>query len=300
MLAAERSGSDASGGENRGVSPSYQYIESRGTNAEFMDGMFERMVQARREAWFGSDASGLIRSTGIGWSFYTDEQRARWKEAPARAAREDLSPAIELYAPGCLSVRAQLLKTLPAEVDKLAASLAASRRLSVHRIGELMGEALVPPALRRPLYEVAAGLPGAEVLASATDMLGRSGLGGARLEGGLRKELIFDPDSLELLARRMIVVDPARGGIHPGATVGSTCYLARELVHALPEGIPPIPGPPCSPSGAGTGILIEPGFTISTGYFTDLAARLEEWHAQGVITDAQYQSLKDRGPESAF
>jgi hypothetical protein len=26
---------------------------------------------------------------------YTDEQRARWKEAPARAAREDLSPAIE-------------------------------------------------------------------------------------------------------------------------------------------------------------------------------------------------------------
>ncbi len=282
------------------MSPSYQYIESRGTNAEFMDGMFERMVEARREAWLGSDASGLIRSTGIGWSFYTDEQRARWKEAPARAAREDLSPAIELYAPGCLSARAQLLKTLPAEVDKLAASLAASRRLSVHRIGELMGEALVPPALRRPLYEVAAGLPGAEALASATDMLGRSGLGVARLERGLREELIFDPDSFELLARRMIVVDPARGGVPPGATLGSTCYLARELVHALPEGISPIPGPPCSPSGAGTGILIERGFTISTGYFTDLAARLEEWHTQGVITDAQYQSLKDRGPESAF
>ena len=223
----------------------------------------------------------------------------RWKEAPARAAREDLRPAIELYAPGCLSVRAQLLKTLPDEVDKLAASLAASRRLSVHRIGELTGEALVPPALRRPLYEVAAGLPGAEALASATDMVGRSGPGVARLERGLREELIFDPDSVELLARRMIVVDPARGGVPPGATLGFMCYLARELVHALPEGIPPIPGPPCSPSGAGTGVLIEPGFTISTGYFTDLAALLEEWHTQCVITDTQYQSLKDQGPGAA-
>lgn len=288
------------GRENGGVSSSYQYIESRGKNAEFMDGMFERMVEARREVWFGSDGSGLIRSTGIGWSFFTDEQRARWKKAPARSAREDLSPAIELYAPGCLSARAQFLKTLPIEVDKLAASLAASRRLSVHRIGELMGEALVPSTLRRSLYEVAAGLPGAETLTSASDMLGRSGLGVARLEGGLHEELIFDPDSFELLARRMIVVDAARGGVPPGAAVGSICYLARELVRALPEGIPPIPGPPCSPSGAGTGILIEPGFTISTGYFTDLAARLEEWHTQGVITDGQYQSLKDRGPEAAF
>lgn len=167
-------------------------------------------------------------------------------------------------------------------MGKLAASLAASRRLSVHRIGELVGEALVPPALRRPLYEVAAGLPGAETLASASDMLGRSGLGVARLEGRLLEELIFDPDSLELLARRMIVVDAARGGVPPGAAVGSICYLARELVHALPAGIPPIPGPPCSPSGGGTVFSIEPGFTLSTGYFTDLAARLEEWHTQGV------------------
>jgi len=100
-----------------------------------------------------------------------------------------------------------------------------------------MGEALVPPELRRALYEVAAGLPGAQTLASASDMLGRSGLGVARLEGGLREELIFDPDSLELLGRRMIVVDAARGGVPPGAAVGSICYLARELVHALPEGI---------------------------------------------------------------
>lgn len=282
------------------MSSSYQYIESRGKNAEFMDGMFERMVEARRQVWFGSDGSGLIRSTGIGWSFFTDEQRARWKDAPARAAREDLSPAIELYAPGCLSTRAQFLETLPVELDKLVASLAASRRLSVHRIGELMGEALVPPALRRPLYEVAAGLLGAETLPSATDMLGRTGLGVARLERGLREELIFDPDSLELLARRSIVVEAARDGVPPGAAIGSICYLARELMHALPEGTPPIPGPPCSPSGGGAGILIEPGFTISTGHFTDLAARLEEWHTQGVISDAQYQSLKDQGPEAAF
>jgi len=274
------------------VSPSYQYVESRGKNAEFMDGVFERMVEARREVWFGSDASGLIRSTGIGWSFFTDEQRARWKEAPARVAREDLSPAIDLFAPRCLGALALTLAKLPTDRDKLAGALEKQRRLSVYRIGELMGEALVPATLRQSLYEVAAALPGAEVLGSARDELGRTGPGIARVERGLRRELIFDAASGELLARRLVMADPAADYARPGAVVGWTSYLSRRLVDALPEGVPRVPGPPCSPPGVGRGTVIEPGFSLSTGYFTDLDPHLEAWHGNGVITDAQYRALK--------
>ncbi|MBO0767028.1 MAG: hypothetical protein J2P50_20885, partial [Hyphomicrobiaceae bacterium] len=117
-------------------------------------------------------------------------------------------------------------------------------------------------------------------------------LGIARVERARREELIYDRDSRELIARRQILVHAEAGYAPPGATVGWTCYLARERVDGLPEGTPPVPGPPCSPPGAGRGTLIERGFLLDTGYFTDLAPQLEQWHAQGVITDAQYQALK--------
>jgi hypothetical protein len=172
--------------ENGGVSPTYEYIDSRGAHGVFGNNVFERMVEARREVWFGSDGSGLIRSTRIGWSFFTEEQRAGWEAAAHRDAREDRSPAMDLFAPRCLGGHAHVLEKLPGDVDELAAALAESRRLSMHRIGELMGEALVPLALRRPLYEVAARLSGAEAMESVVDELGRSGLEIARVEHGVR------------------------------------------------------------------------------------------------------------------
>ena len=57
---------------------------------------------------------------------------------------------------------------------------------------------------------------------------------------------------------------------------------------------PPIPGPPCRPPGSGRGTLIEPGFLLSTGYFTDLAPHLQNWLTNGVITKAQYDALKEQ------
>jgi len=61
-----------------------------------------RMVEARRQVWFGSDGSGLIQSTVIGWSFFTEQQRASSQSATSREAREDRTPAMDLFAPGCL------------------------------------------------------------------------------------------------------------------------------------------------------------------------------------------------------
>jgi hypothetical protein len=228
----------------RGPSPSYRYIESRCAYCEFGDNVFERMVEWHREIWIGTDRSGLIRSSRIKWSFFTEQQRTRWEATPHPEAAEDLSPGIHLFAPGRIGGRALTLAKLPTDRDELAGALEQQRDLSVRGIGQLMGEALVPVDLRRALYEVAAALPGAEILADARDELGRVGDGVARVEHGLRRELIFDPATGELLACRDVMVDPTADYASPGALVGWTCYLSRDIFDALPRDLPPVPGPP--------------------------------------------------------
>jgi len=88
------------------VSLAYEYLDSRGAHGEFVNNIFERMVEARRQVWFGSDGSGLIRSTRIGWSFFTEEQRVGWEAAVSREAREDRAPAICSHRDALAGMRA--------------------------------------------------------------------------------------------------------------------------------------------------------------------------------------------------
>lgn len=276
------------------MSPTYVHIVSRGAHGEVGNNIYERLREAHREVWFGSDGSGLMKSTLIRSSFFTEEQRKRWDSVGHRAAREDLTTSMDLFAAGCLYGHGPLLSRLPTDPAALTAQLESGHRLTLHRIGELMGEAVVPDALGRALYQVASELPGAEVLRAATDELGRNGHGLARDERGERVELIFAPDSPELLGNRSVLIDPDANYAPPGAVVGWTSYVSREVVDSLPPGTPPIPGPPCRPPGSGRGTLIEPWFLLSTGYFTDLAPQLESWLTNGVITKAQYDALKEQ------
>lgn len=279
-----------------GVSPTYEHIVSRGAHGEFVNDVYERLREANREVWFGSDGSGLMTETWIRSSFFTEEQRKAWQTVRHRAAREDPTPSMDLFAAGCLPGHGPMLSKLPVDASALASQLEAQRMLTLHGIAGLIGEALVPDLLLRVLHHVAARLPGAEVLATATDEIGRAGLGISRVERGKRVELIFDSDSLELLGSLEVLVDPDADYARPGALVGWTSYLSRETVDSLPGGTPPVPGPPCSPPGSGRGTMIKPGFVLSTGYFTDLAPHLENWRADGVITTAQYDTLKDQQP----
>ena len=276
------------------MTPTYVHIVSRGAYGEIGDNIYERLREAHREVWFGSDGSGLMKSALIRSSFFTDEQRKRWDSVRHRVAREDRTTSVDLFAAGCLYGHGPLLSKLPTDPAALAAKLDSERRLTLRRIGELMGEAVVPNALGGALYQVASELPGAEVLATATDELRRNGHGIARDEHGERVELIFTRDSPELLGKRSVLVDPGANYAPLGAVVGWTSYLSREVVDSLPPGIPPIPEPPCRPPGSGRGTLIEPGFLLSTGYFTDIAAHLENWLTNGVITEAQYNALKEQ------
>lgn len=63
-------------------------------------------------------------------------------------------------------------------------------------VGDLLRESPAPPALRKALYDVAAGIPGVHLVGRITDAVGRTGTGVER-DG---ETLVIDPSTGELLA----------------------------------------------------------------------------------------------------
>jgi hypothetical protein len=225
--------------------------------------------------------------------FFTDEQRLRWEGMPNRSAREATEPSLDLFALGCFHGPRTELSRLPTGRSELEAYLRGRRQLTLSGIHQLCGEALVPSGLRQVFVDLAADLPDAWILGDASDQLGRPGFGVARVERNYREELIFSPDTREVLGYRQVLVAPDVGyGAPVDAVIGWTCYVSRQLVDALPAGTPPVPRPPCMPPGSGRGTVIRPGLMLGTGYFIDLKPHLDQWLANGVITKADHEALQ--------
>jgi hypothetical protein len=118
-------------------------------------------------------------------------------------------------------------------------------------VGHLLGQP-APADLRVALYEVAGRIPGIELLGEVTDPLGRPGIGFAMdVEGevsvenpgsgqphkvSIRNELIFDPDTAQLLAqsRSMTLLEPT-DEIPEGMGSGWTAYLESGIVASTEE-----------------------------------------------------------------
>ncbi len=271
----------------------YEYIDSVACYGEIVNNVFERLAESRREVWFGDDGSGLIRSQHRRSLFFNDEQRLRWENMRNRSARERTEPSLDLFAAGCFHGPRRQLSRLPTDRPELEDYLRARRQLTLNGIHQLIGEVRVPEGLRALFVDLAANLPGAWILEDAADQLGRPGLGVACVEQNQREELIFDLDTRELLGYRQVLVAPGvEYGAPVGAVIGWTSYLSRQLVDRLPPGTPPVPGPPCDPPGGGRGTVIRRGLLLSTGYFTDLKAQVDQWLDDGVISEADHEALK--------
>lgn len=221
--------------------PSYDYIASIACYGEFLSDSFQRMVERRREVWFGEDGSGLIRSQQMRSTFFNERQRRGWETNGHISRRDSCAVALDVFAPGELFGPRRQLGRFASEPQGIADALDRTRSLNLGGIHQLIGEALVPPALRQSLFELAAALPGAQVVQDAQDELKRSGIGVAREEHRHRQELIFDPDNLELLGYRQVLLDPESGYAPVGATVGYSAYLARSVVVGLPDCAPSPP-----------------------------------------------------------
>src|SRR5262249_42819051 len=94
-------------------------------------------------------------------------------------------------------------------------------------IGDALRESPAPPALRAGLYGALALVPGVSLVGPVKDRAGRTGTAVAFTEVGVRKDLIFNPETSDLLAEREVLVDPAAAGIDApvGTVVGDAAYL---------------------------------------------------------------------------
>ena len=102
-------------------------------------------------------------------------------------------------------------------------------------IGTALRESPAPSDLRAALYRALALVPGVTLVGTLTDRAGRSGTAVAFTEAGTRRELIFDPETSELLAEREVLVDPTSAEIDatPGTVLGDVAYLERAVVNTL-------------------------------------------------------------------
>ncbi|WP_328291346.1 CU044_5270 family protein [Kineococcus sp. NBC_00420] len=105
-------------------------------------------------------------------------------------------------------------------------------------VTDLLTESPASPALRRALWEVAARVPGAEVLGPMTDAAGRTGTAIERDEldqNRYRYVYILDPTTGELLETRNVDRD--------GVVVYRMTELAQEPASTAPLSVPPGCGP---------------------------------------------------------
>ncbi|HET7247564.1 MAG TPA: CU044_5270 family protein [Streptosporangiaceae bacterium] len=94
-------------------------------------------------------------------------------------------------------------------------------------IGDLLRTTIAPPKVAAALYRAAALIPGVTLIPHATDAVGRHGVAvgriGPGIDGGIRDELIFSRDTLQLLGERTVIA-------RTGATTEATAIVARAFV----------------------------------------------------------------------
>ena len=102
-------------------------------------------------------------------------------------------------------------------------------------VGDALRESDASPALRASLYEVAARIPGVELVGPATDRVGRHGVAVAYVDGKIheRHELIFDPRTATLLGEEYVELEGNSYGYSPGTVTGYATYVVSGVVSRL-------------------------------------------------------------------
>ncbi|MGH2655368.1 MAG: CU044_5270 family protein [Actinomycetota bacterium] len=229
----------------------YRYTRSEdaylGTYVE-RGGSFSVLLPQRREIWVAPDGSGRLREDESGEPiFLGPRDRSTW-EASGRPALEESGPSDQTFQPGGLYYadltgystdpdelygqiqrRAEGPKTSGEPVPEGAP--AAVKMFTI--VGDLLRETAAPPELRAALYEVAARIPGVILVGEVTDPVGRPGMAVAMASeaDGVRRELVFDPETSELLAERQVLLRRVRWvDAAPGTVIGWAAYLKSGTV----------------------------------------------------------------------
>ncbi|MEA2580111.1 MAG: hypothetical protein QOE83_1003 [Actinomycetota bacterium] len=155
------------------------------------------------QTWIAADGSGYRQTTVGAVRFASEQDRAAWVTdgkpplpAPGDVRTERYSPADAPWFDA---------SSLPSDANRLEASLRADPSLTndgqiYDQIGTYLAQGDSRPLVRAALFEVASRLDGIQLLGTKDDPRGRPGTALAIDTNGERVELIFDPNSSQLLA----------------------------------------------------------------------------------------------------
>ncbi len=203
------------------------------------------LMPITREIWIGRDGSGRILEKTGEPAFLSESGRQAWQAAgsPSLGGNEMSDETFPAGDPGGQGLYYQDFSALPADVDGLFENIrqqASQSQVPVDQemlviVGDLLRETFAPPQYRSALYQVAARIPGVELMGSVSDPAGRPGIGVAATWNASdyrsRYELIFDPETSEFLGERHILLDRVPWmDAEPPCVVGSAVYLSSGIV----------------------------------------------------------------------
>jgi hypothetical protein len=209
------------------------------------DWEFSVLVPHIREIWIAPDGSGrLFVNTGEP-RFLGPQDKAEW-EAAGSPELDRPGTSDESFGPDGLSYTDfSEYSTDPDELYDQIRSKAEGHGPSTDAemlvlVGDLLRETMAPPELRAALFRVAARIPGVELVGEVTDPAGRRGTAVARTsdDAGFleRNELVFDPETSELLAERQVLLERVDWiDAEPGTVIGYAVYVKSGIVDSTSE-----------------------------------------------------------------
>lgn len=217
----------------------FTYVESKSSAVKIgKDGKRVVAPLHRREVWVSVDghSEGVIR----------DETEPRDVSYPAYRPEEFPSQVYAGY---------NYLKSLPTDPDAMydwfqkapsaflvylfsgVSPVVLERDQTIFlRVGELMGQGIVPPAQAAAFYQAAARLPGVTVDEDAVDVTGRHGVAVAREDAKmpLRVEWIFDEKTHQMIGQRTTLTRDY-GKFKKGSVFEDDAILRRAVVDKAGE-----------------------------------------------------------------
>ncbi|MFE7171274.1 CU044_5270 family protein [Streptomyces sp. NPDC057616] len=210
----------------------YVYVESLTRSDE---GTFNGPVYLgalhRRQVWMAQDPAAV---TWTGWIRETGKGTPMPRELIPVASSSPVPAGIDRPT-------YRWLASLPTDPDKLLTLLYSRTRVFegeseeqavFSKIGELVGETIMPPANTAAFYRAAAKIPGVREIPDAVDAAGRHGIAGTREDASsaTRDEWIFDKDSLAFLGSRSYMTNGAGKEAGSVTLFGTSAIMRRTVV----------------------------------------------------------------------
>jgi hypothetical protein len=222
------------------------------------------LVAEQRQIWISASGSGRVLDVPGRPSFFSARGKRACEQWHRAALRDAAAIRDTWYAPGCYDLGdASRLQGSFQDPNALLRQMAQIDGGPVgpagdfFRVGSFLRESDASPQLRAAIYRAAATIPGVRLLGSATDRLGRHGIGMALTSDGSTSELIFNPRDGSMLAQQT--------ANSTGQLIGWGVYHPAEIVNRIP-GHPPVRlTPACGRSGLSYGRPGRGGTTIFTG-----------------------------------